>query len=243
MKNNLTVVLFVAFGILKSQNGVYCEGEVKMEGLPKMFAKMMDMKIKSYNKKDKNLIEQETKKGPMKTLTVGDNVTFTNENDCYEDKKSEIAKFMDNDFTFENVVVKNYDENKKILIYECKKAIITYIVKSKGTNTENEVVVWFTGNLEGVNNLAGVQGSENDNDYIKALKNLNGCILSTEQTVKNTKTKAIYMITKLEFKDLADDIFKLDTKNCEKMMNYKEFRDLMKKRSLQAAIDRNLLGR
>lgn len=232
MKNILLIILTVLFGIIKSQNGIYMEGETKMEGLPALFTKSMDVKIKSYYKKDKSLIELNTTGGVMKTLTIGENVQFTSGRDCYSDTQSEINKLQQEDVIFENVVVKLEPETKTILNYVCKKAVISYKSKVNSYTSDYETVVWYTDkiNVDGVNKLAGIDGAQQANEYVKAMQSLNGFVLSTEQSVKLNNMKTTYTVTKLEVKDLDDELFKLNTKKCSKMRTYKEHKNEMKKK-------------
>jgi len=230
MKHKLLVILVMASGIIKSQYSGYCEVETKTEGIP-LFAKMGNTKVKVYSKNDKSLIEMKTIISTVKTLYIGDDVTCTSGKDCYADKKSVISKLQAEDLAYEDVVVKKDPETKTILNYQCKKAVITYKTKTKELLTDQETIVWYTDKIKGFDGYNAMQGAENDNEYTKALRSLDGCILSTENISKESNVKGICTVTKLEIKDIPDDVFKLDTQKCDKIMTYKEFQTEMKRRA------------
>ncbi len=235
IKLSITFCLgILLLGNLTAQKGLYVEGAVKVEGgMAAMLGKMWNSSYKHYQKKEKTLVQIEKYNTKQFMLTVGENVSLVDGKDCYSDTKTEIAKYDNEDYKIENVDVVNNTETTRILGYECKSAVISYSGKANGTSFNTSVRVWYTDkiNTEEVGNTLALQGTEQDNDYTKALRKL-GFVLRTEQTeVGMTITTSI---TKVEIKDIGDDVFSLDTKKCKKMMSYKEFKEEMKKRMRRA---------
>jgi hypothetical protein len=235
LKRSLFVLWLVAASAASAQTGAYIQGETRVEGLPGFLAKTMNMTMKMWQAKNKSLAEIKRQSGTQYLLTVDDQVTLADGKDCYTDTKQQIAGYHDDDFTIEDLQVTKTAQTKTLLGYPCRHATITYNVRAQGVVSAMAAQVWYSSaiSMEGLDPAAGMYTPDLENDYSRALRELGGFVLGTEQLMKSSGMTTIFSVTRFEKQDIPDATFKIDTGKCKKMMTYKEFKEEMRRREIR----------
>ena len=238
MKKAFTFLCALFLLTFKAQQASYIEGTLKVEGVPAFIASKLDMSIKALQKDNKSLFTITRPDGVQTKLTVGEKVTVTDKKDCYSDSKSEIAKYNDDDYSIENFTATETGSTREIAGYKCNSRLFTYVTRAKGYATEQSTTVWYTAeSIAGiVNSPSAITGTDNDNDYSRAMVQLPGIVMSAETVTKSTGMKTIFMVSKIELRNADDGVFNIDLSKCKKMMNYREFMEEMKRRQIKSSM-------
>ncbi|MCE3228530.1 MAG: hypothetical protein K0S32_3081 [Bacteroidetes bacterium] len=196
-----------------------------MEGVPEIF----QTKSTTISKGDK--IKTEIGKGSGQTtyLQEGNKVTIVSADLCCTTTTEEMAKEPtkgSGSGKIENVKTEFPDDTTTFLKHKCKKAIITYDIKTSMIKVTNTMVIWYTTDIPSHNENASVSDSQVMEDYAelaKALAGIKGTILSNVSTPSMGTARGVTEAVEIDYTKTGEGDFTIDTSKCKKMLTYKEF--------------------
>jgi hypothetical protein len=226
--NGTLIFILVVSSFSGMAQTFYSETETRMEGVPAMFAKVGEFKIRSYFTREKTIIITQSQAGKTTMLFRNDSALFVNGKECYADSKANIAAVNDKQMQYEDIQIEKHNDVRTILNYPCETATIRFKVKNGVFTTSQSMLVYYTTHLQ---DSAFKLSSFADHETVltKAMMELKGTVLLTELSSGSIKTFS--EVKKLENVPFSSEYFKLDNKKCKKMMTYKEYSDKMSRQN------------
>jgi hypothetical protein len=235
MKKILPCVISLLFLFeLKSQD-LYIKSEVQMVGIESgMDIPKSTIITHCTNGKVLSVISFLGRKDFLK-LTEPGKVTMIQPDACGVFSKEELneEKFEDEEI-YSDVLVSFSDEQRKILGYQCKKAIINFTLTKDGNSSENFTFIWYTNQLKPISN--DLPSVNKKNDYTDALQHIGGIVLYTETGMKSNTMRTINSVTEISTNKIDEKVFSVADRMCKKPKSLAEFKSRKKKGDPHAMI-------
>jgi hypothetical protein len=221
-------------GLSAGAQDLYLKYESRTEGLP-LVGKMAKNITEIWCTTNERKSEMTMMNATQTELVSPDKVIITNtkpKSCAFITRQDLVSDSLDANGNYQNVNVMLTNDEKVILGYKCKKAIITYVVSSVGTYAY-ELIIWYTSELQYPASDKLPEYRKKD-AYTNALMSLKGIALETETIMKSNNVRVYSNATSVSTKPINSSVFNADMNLCKKPMNLQEYKEYQRKLARQA---------